>query len=852
VTQLIAWLLDLDEIRLETDAPLVLVWDRPVAAWLLFGGALLALVWIGLVYQRERISPGRRIMLGTVRCAMVVLVGAVLCRPSLILQRNRVERSHVAVVLDTSRSMAATDHYDDTSMAQSITAGAGLTQAQELSHHSRLSLVQAALVHSEAAPLRHLLQRNAILLCTFARSVETHGYFTSDQSLPHLVDLIGTAVADGTGTDLAGAIAQVMEQSKGRRLAAVVLASDGRSTQSTSLKDALDTARDRHIPIFPLRIGSPAIPLDLEVGPLRIEEHVFVNDILAVEVPLTVQGITKQTAVTVSLVDERSGKTVDVQEVVLEPSQPSMTVELRTKPTQPGHARYRVDVSPLAAEQTVENNRAQGDVTILDDQLRVLYVDGYPRYEYRYLKNALLREPTVEVSVLLIEADERFVQEGTDPIRRFPETPEELHRYDVVLFGDVDPRSGWLTVAQMNMLLDFVGHEGGGFGLVAGERSAPQRFLGTPLETLIPVRIDATFAGRYERTLTTGFKPRLTRQGRRSRIFRLAADRTDSERLFEALPPLFWLARTLGPKPGASVLAEHPTIRTLSGPMPLVVTGRYGAGRLFFQATDDTWRWRRHIGELLHDTYWVRVVRELMRGFRVAQDRRFVMRTDRKVYPYGTAVQTQVEIFDEQLLAQWRDAMDLVVTKIGHLSAGESEGISGSPLPETASAPSPPIVIGHCKVHRLDPASSLFEGSWVPPRPGRFVIQAVDLPPRPGQQAVSVSFRVERPDLEGRHREADHQALAQVAEATGGRVLDLDELETAFEAIEDRSVRIPDDLVEPLWDSKLVLVLFVLMISMEWVMRKAWGLLSQGMGVAVGFSRRRVIGTPSCVYWPHG
>ena len=76
MTRLIAWLLDLDEIRLETDAPLVLVWDRPVAAWLLFGGALLALVWIGLVYQRERISPGRRILLGTVRCAMVVLVGA--------------------------------------------------------------------------------------------------------------------------------------------------------------------------------------------------------------------------------------------------------------------------------------------------------------------------------------------------------------------------------------------------------------------------------------------------------------------------------------------------------------------------------------------------------------------------------------------------------------------------------------------------------------------------------------------------------------------------------------------------------------------------------------------------------
>ena len=93
------------------------------------------------------------------------------------------------------------------------------------------------------------------------------------------------------------------------------------------------------------------------------------------------------------------------------------------------------------------------------------------KHEYRYLKNALLREKTMDLSVLLTDADEQFVQEGTDPIRRFPETPEELNRYDVVFFGDVDPRGRWLSTSQMNMLLDFIGNEGGGFALIAGERA---------------------------------------------------------------------------------------------------------------------------------------------------------------------------------------------------------------------------------------------------------------------------------------------------------------------------------------------------------------------------------------------
>ncbi len=824
MTRLIEWLLDLENIRLGRDAPLLLKWESEFAGWMLLGFALAALAWVTLTYRRERTSPGRRLALAVVRCSVIALVVAMLCRPSLVLQRNRVETSHVAVVLDTSLSMAARDSYSDETMAAAIARGAGLDAPTAVNDHSRLELLQAAITRDEAAPLKHLLEHNAIQLYTFSGSVEPQSYADSAATLMPLEEAVRSVKAEGISTDLARAIRQVIEKAQGRRLAAVVLASDGRSTQPTSLKDALDLAAGRQIPIFPLRIGSPDPVRDIEVGSVRAQDGVFVNDILAVEAQLSARGLTESTPVRVALVDERNGATVATQTVSLDPTAGAITVELRTKPTRGGITRYRVEATALAGETNTQNNAERVEVTILEGGLRVLYVEGYPRYEYRYLKNALVREQTMQISGLLIEADEQFIQEGTDPIRRFPDTPEELNRYDVVLFGDMDPRGGWLTAAQMNMLLDFVGNEGGGFGLIAGERAVPHRYLGTPLEKLIPVSIDSSFLGRYDAPLVAGYRPRLTAEGQRSRVFRFAADRTVNATLFDSLPELYWVAKTLGPKPGASVLAEHPTLRTATGAMPIVVTGRYGAGKLFFQATDDTWRWRRHNGELLHDSYWVQVARELMRDARASQDRRYVLRTDRRTYAYGEPVRVQVEFFDAQLLAEQHDTIPIALTESGATETHEGVPARRELADTSGSSGVPPMAV-RFDVHRISPQSSIFEGAYVPPHPGGFSLEAADIEPRPGDRSASLLVRVERPDLEARRPEADYEALERIAAATGGRVLELDQLEGDFAAIRDRSVQIPDDIIETLWDSKLVLMLFVLMISTEWGLRKAFGLL---------------------------
>lgn len=818
------WLLDLERIELTRDAPLMLQWQNAVPAWMLFCFALAAGTWIVLIYRRERASLAARVTLVVVRTALVALIAAVICQPALVWQRNRVEPSYVAVAVDTSLSMATRESYRDQAYATSIARGAALENTTDIADHSRLELVQKALTRQDGRALSGLLARNGLQLCTFAGALESVGFFPTPQTVPALIAAVSSLTADGGTTDLAGAIAGVIHAAQGRRLAAIVLATDGQTTQPTSLKDALDLVRDRQIPIFPISIGSIHRPRDVEVGPLRAEDHVFLHDLLAVETELSAHGLTEPTTVTVRLIDERSDTVVATEEVTLDASSTPMLVELRAKPDRPGTIRYRVEAVPLSDEHLVENNTERVEVVVMESELRVLYVDAYPRYEYRYLKNALLRESMLKLSVLLLEADERFVQEGTEPIRRFPETPEELSRYDVILFGDVDPRSGWLSAAQMKMLLDFVGNRGGGFGLIAGERAAPHRFAGTPLEKLVPIRIDPTFLGHYEMSLTAGFQGTVTREGQRSRILRFLADRTENEQLVNALPRIYWVARTLGPKPGASVLMEHPTVRTTYGALPLVVTGRYGAGRLFFQATDDTWRWRRHTGELLHDSYWVRVVRELMPQTGAARDRRFLVRTDRRAYPYGQSVRAEVEILDSRLLAEQDDTIQLVVSETSPATPFADDTMPGEPQPASFDDIGAGVVV-RLTAHRLGPESNRFEGTWVPRRAGRFSLQAAELLPPPGERAPLALFRVSRPDLESRRPEADHATLERIAAVTGGQVLALDALAEGLEAIRDRSVQIPDDVIEPLWDSRLVLLLFGGMISVEWILRKAFGLL---------------------------
>jgi len=260
--------------------------------------------------------------------------------------------------------------------------------------------------------------------------------------------------------------------------------------------------------------------------------------------------------------------------------------------------------------------------------VKVLYVEGGPRWEYQYIKIALLHHPAVRISFLLTSADPGYDQPASDPdpnigfagrVTAFPDTAEGLAAYDVVLFGDVPSQQ--FTDKQLQLLCDFVRKDGGGFAMIAGPRFAPISFRSTRLSSLLPVDIDHVAADRKDEQFSADFRPVLTEAGRASPMFQArqgpASPADPLPGLWDGAEPLFWYCRgvtvrvTAGQKP-AQVLAVHPSAKAPDGkPAPLLVLGKSGEGSVLFSAIDDTWRWRSAGRQSAYADYWVALLRAL-------------------------------------------------------------------------------------------------------------------------------------------------------------------------------------------------------------------------------------------------
>ncbi|MBU0716667.1 MAG: hypothetical protein KJ749_00325 [Planctomycetes bacterium] len=159
-TGIIEWFLDLEGLRLGGGEPLSVEWRHAVPLWLLLVLGAAAVFAVLTVYRREHVPPERRAALVVVRLLLIALVGALLCGPSLVLQRNRVERSYVNLLIDSSSSMATRDAYADAALADAIARGAGLEDVSGLVNHPRIELVKAALAQNEGSALAALLEHN--------------------------------------------------------------------------------------------------------------------------------------------------------------------------------------------------------------------------------------------------------------------------------------------------------------------------------------------------------------------------------------------------------------------------------------------------------------------------------------------------------------------------------------------------------------------------------------------------------------------------------------------------------------------------------------------------------------------
>ena len=457
-----------------------------------------------------------------------------------------------------------------------------------------------------------------------------------------------------------------------------------------------------------------------------------------------------------------------------------------------------VRVPPQAGELLPDNNARSVPVAIREEKLRVLIVESLPRWEYRYLRNALSRDPGVELSCLLFQPGLSQVGGGSkDAIKKFPGSIEELSKYDVVFLGDVGVDAGQLTDEDCRLLKELVEYQASGLVFMPGWLGHEMSLEATALGDLLPVVLDQT---RPEGTGTaTPGRFALTDKGRSSLLTRLADAPDENATVWESLPGFQWYGPVARAKAGSEVLAVHDDVANESGRIPLLITRSFGAGKVLFMATDGAWRWRKGVEDKYHYRFWGQVVRWMAYRRSMAKGERM-----RLLY---TPEQPQTG----QMVALDANVGDAV-----------GEPLQSGTVTVTVSAPSGATETVRLAAPGEQGAWGVFSGSWTPREPGS---HGVVLACAETGDRLEAAVFVQGAAGEEIGARARPEVLEELARLTQGAVTSPTDLAELLLALGKLPENPPDIRRERLWAHPLTLATLLGLLGLFWVGRKWQGLV---------------------------
>ena len=757
----------------------------PLAPWLTLLLTLGAIAWVVALYQYDA-GPGRRwrkMLLIGLRLSAVALVFLMLAGLTLSLERTGLP--HLAVIVDDSGSMGIADRYRDEALAQRATEQA---KAAGFDEPTRLNVAKSVLLRDNAALLRKIERDYNLRLYLLAGAARLQS-----GSLDALEQQLRDLAPSGEATALGRGVRSVLADLRGTPPAALVLLTDGVTTEGEPLADVAAYARRRGVPFFVVGLGDEKRVRDLELHDLLVDEVVFVDDIVQFEFTLAGSGYAGQR---VPVVLREKGKSeplarIDVQ--VAADDQPQK-VRVPYRPTEVGEFEYTIEIEPQEGESTNDNNHETRLVSVRREQIRVLLAQAYPNYEFRYLKTMLERDGTIEFHTVLQDSDPEYATADKTALRLLPHRRDELFAYDVIVLADVNP--GYLSTGVLESVAAFVEEKGGGVIMVAGPEFNPQAFQGTPLARLVPMQSRAADNGPWR----DGFQVVPTALGLDCPAFQLGDTPDETRRIWSKLPPLYWFCEATRLRPAARVLAEHPTRVMPNGRRAPLITLEYvGAGKVLFHAIDETWRWRYQVGDLYFARYWIQSIRYLSRSKLLGKDRSAELSVDRRSYRRGEPVRLRVRFVDERLAPPADDGVAVMVERDGQ----ERRSVT---------------------LHRDAASQGVFEGLLPQAPEGRF--HAWLVAPAFEGRAPAVDFQVVAPPGEFERIEMDRPELERAADATRGRLYTLANLRELAAAL-PAGQQVPIDTLPPisLWNRWPVLVVLLVLLCGEWLLRKRMGLV---------------------------
>lgn len=770
--------------------------QRPLVFWV----GLALLVPVGyFIYRRQKSNltsapRALRIALSSTRIVILAVLLFVLAGPFLKLDEKIERKPILSLLFDQSQSMALpAGPFEDDAQALQMAEAAGYQVVDGkvdaetrklLNRVGRAKLAQDVVLAKGDAFWKPLREKYELRCYSLTGDLARITLGPDKLILPE-------SQANGPSTHLGDALAQLLDEAAGRQMAGIVLFSDGQNTGGTSPVEAARAASQAGAPVIVVPAGNEGPIKDIAVVDLFAPDLVTVQDKVKVSVTLELQGYPEQ-AVKVVLLEDNAQEPLDSKDLILKNTE-QQHVDLTFEAKTAGSHTLTVAVRPAIElpDDLKENNSDSVIVRVSEEKLKVLYLEGLPRWDFRYLKNAMRRDHGLggragDEPDLVLEAEYRR-RSSEEQALLLPQTLDELSQYHTVILGDVSPA---LLRPELIALLDeAVRKKGVGLLVASGPLSMPHQY-DDALTDLLPVKMRPKAAG-MEAPVYKPFKLEVSPDGAIHDSMRLYDDPGRNDSVWSQMPPYFWCAAAERPSLAASVLAYNPSVEGRYGKLPLIAHHYAGQGKVMFVGTDSTWLWRQNVGDRFYYRFW-------------GQSIRFVARRDED----ALKKKSWVEVRPVRARPGEAAAIELMaIAKDG--TPRKADKLSVKILADGLAPKTVELSADHVTAGR-------FTGKFTPQATGNYRIQ---YEPAPGEEPVEARMHVASATEELRQPNVNLETLTQM-----GKVVRLNELATLPDLLQGETDQRELHREASVWDNWLTLVFLVLIYSLDVGLRRLAGL----------------------------
>jgi uncharacterized membrane protein len=712
--------------------------------------------------------PRDRFVLTVLRMAALALVVFCLFRPTLVVKAAIPQQNVVAVLMDDSRSM----------------------QIGDWNNKPRAEFLRQELASDTSPLLKSLAER--FLVRTF-RFSSTSGRVNSVKDLSF----------GGSQTKIGTALDGVREELAGLPVAGIVLVTDGADTTEGSLTNTLLNLKAEKLPVFTVGVGSAKLPRDIQIDRVSTPRTVLKGASLLVDAVITQSGYSGQT---VTLDVEDDGRIVGSQKVQFPTDGSPATVRVRATASEPGPRVFTFKVAPQQGEVVTQNNQRDSLVDVRDTREKILYFEGEPRSEMKFIRRAVADDKNLQIVTLQRTADNKFLRLDVDTpdelLGGFPKTRDELFAFKGLILGSIEAAA--FSADQLQMIADFVDRRGGGLLMLGGARSFGEGgYGGTPVADALPVLIDPR-TRPAEPTTFARLKVLPTRAGAAHAVTQIAATEDASAARWPELPQITSINAPLPIKPAATVLLNGTDERNRT--VPMLVWQPYGRGKGIAFLPQDSWEWQMHasipLEDMTHENLWRQMLRWLVADSPAPVD---AGTTVDRVEP-GEAVTIESSVVDPT----WLDVNDAHVMARVTRPGGSTLEV---PLQWTGERD------GQYRGTFVSTVPGAYEIAVLADRNGKPIGTTDPLKP-----SATAYVRAGAGDSEYFDPTMHEAPLRRIADETGGRFYTTANVAGLAEDVSYAGRGVTSVEERELWNMPIILIMLVGLVCAEWGYRRAVGL----------------------------